>query len=608
MPAINSIPLTYNYNYLRDRYRKIFDPLNFYVPDDISELLKMSQYYYMTNHIISAIVYKMSEYPITELQFETKDERVKEKYKEIFEEMGVKEKLIEYGLYYNVYGNVFTTILPPFRNIFLNKDDNNDILNLKYIKQKGNNREVPNWEIRDQQLWIISEKYNRKVPAEIHQQAIKDISGFKMIFWNPINIRIAYNTFTDERVYYYKIEKSDKESIKREIDFLKHTPKWMLDAIIQNYSELKLTTKNVLHTKYPSVSLKYPGWGLPPMQPILNQVFYLNMLRRAQTAIAEDHIMMKRYIAPPTEVVIGTQGPAGITGMLNLGKWKTQMKQALTQWDKNPNAIQTFPMPVIEGKIGGEGKALMVFQEINSVINEIIAGLGVPREFMFGGLSWSGSSVSLRMLENHFINYRESLNKIFNFLTEKISKLTDLPKIKIKLRDFKMADDTIRKDLLLNMNSMGKISDNTLLNEFGFDYNHETENLVKEAEAKAKLQIETQYYQQLRQVIGEVQMQKIMQQGGEKPNVEDVELYEIANYIMKGQFDKIPEDLLKSITNNYTALVLQNTLLKDPILSKLLNLTPQEPENQSVESNASGQVNRRKMNEVKPPNTEASPM
>jgi hypothetical protein len=608
MDTINSLSSPTNYKYLKNKYWKRFDPLSFYVPDDMHSILVMSQYYYLTNHIISSIIYKMSEYPVTEIQFNTDNDKVKEKYKEIFNEIGVKEKLIEYGLNYNTYGNVFTTILPPFKNIFINKDDQNDILDLKYhYENTHKKREVPNWEIKGEELLIYSEKHKKKVPVQIKQQTINDASGFKMIFWNPLNIRINYNSFTDEKVYYYKIEKEEKKKIKEEIDFLKHTPTWMLDAIIKNYDELKLNSKNLLHTKYPSITSRYGGWGLPPIQPVMNQIFYLNMLRRAQTAIAEDHVLTKRYVAPPSDMVMGIQGPAGITGSMNLNNWKNKIQQALSNWEKNPNAIHTFPMPIHEGKIGGDAKALMVFQEIDSTINEIIAGMGVPREFLFGGLSWSGSSVSLRMLENHFLNYRSSLDKIFYFLTDKISKLTDLPKIKIKLRDFKMADDTIRKDLLINLSQLDKISDKTLLEEFDFDYNYEAKQMVSEAEDQAKVQIQTQYYQQLQQVIGQVQSQKMMQTGGDAPAIENQELGEIANYVMKGQFDKIPDDILMQITNQYTAVAMQRAMLQDPVLSQLMGLT-QPGQQQPQQSNASGEVNKRKMNEQKPPQGKASQM
>ncbi|GEM_PF-1065529 len=622
MNVLSDVIPTTDYTTVRKKIWQAFDPLNFYLPDDIHMIMRLSLYFVMTNDIVNGIITKMAEYPITEIVYDTPETELKERYEEILEQMGIKEKLIEYGINYNTYGNIFISILPPFKIIFINETDEEEILTPKYVKEKGG-QEVPNWEITNNKLYILSPKYKRKCPVTIKQIIIQNSDDFKLIFWNPLNIKIEYNEFTDEKVFYYKIDRKEKTKIKNEVEFLKHTPKWMLEAILNDYQYLKLDKNNVLHVKHPSVTSYFGGWGLPPLQPVMNQIIYLNILRRAQAAIAEDHILTKRYLAPPTELVLGTQGPAGVLGTINLAQWKNKMSEALAKWDRNPNSIQTFPYPVIEGKIGGDGRALMLFQETDAIISEIIAGLGVPREFLFGGLSWSGSSVSLRMLENHFLNYRSGLTKIFKFLVKKISKISGLPPIDLKMRDFKMADDSIRKDLLINLANASKISDRTLLNEFGIKYENEIETLKEETKQKAEIESNNARYQMLQQALTQMQAQNLLADA-QTPEIENQELGEMANYIMKGQFDKIPDTLLNQLTGQYANLAMKNVIMNDPLLRQLLGISQQvskdnsnndntgnmeqEQEEKPKESNASGQVHRRKMNEVKPSRAETSPM
>jgi hypothetical protein len=61
------------------------------------------------------------------------------------------------------------------------------------------------------------------------------------------------------------------------------------------------------------------------------------------------------------------------------------------------------------------------------------------------------------------------------------------------------------------------------------------------------------------------------------------------------------------ITNQYTAVAMQRAMLQDPVLSQLMGLT-QPGQQQPQQSNASGEVNKRKMNEQKPPQGKASQM
>ena len=95
--------------------------------------------------------------------------------------------------------------------------------------------------------------------------------------------------------------------------------------------------------------------------------------------------------------------------------------------------------------------------------------------------SWTGSSVSLRVLENHFLTDRELIDSFLNeFLLPNLMRYFRLPKIRLKQRDFKMADDVQQKQLAMQLNQLGKISDTTLLGQSGFDF--EDELLLRKSE------------------------------------------------------------------------------------------------------------------------------
>jgi len=165
---------------------------------------------------------------------------------------------------------------------------------------------------------------------------------------------------------------------------------------------------------------------------------------------------------------------------MNLGKWRVQIEGQVEKWKKDPNHIGVFPIPIGYQELGGNARMLLLTPELKFLEENIINSLGVPLEFIKGGASWTGSSVSLRIVENHFLGYRELLLDFMNyFLMERLNAFLKVPKVKLKFAKFKMNDDSETKQLAIELNAAGKISDYTLLSEMGHD--PETEAIANKA-------------------------------------------------------------------------------------------------------------------------------
>lgn len=155
---------------------------------------------------------------------------------------------------------------------------------------------------------------------------------------------------------------------------------------------------------------------------------------------------------------------------LNLGQWTSQVQEQLLRWRIDPNNVGVFPVPIGMESIGGDAKLLMVTPELQYLEESIINSLGVPVEFIKGGSTWTSSSVSLRIVENHFLQYRESITEFLNyFVVPKVKYFLGYPDVHIRLKKFKMSDDIQAKELLLQLSAAGKIPDSYLLEEFGID-------------------------------------------------------------------------------------------------------------------------------------------
>jgi hypothetical protein len=198
-------------------------------------------------------------------------------------------------------------------------------------------------------------------------------------------------------------------------------------------------------------------------------------------------------------------GVATHNSSIDLRKWRDHVQAEINRWRKDRAYVPIMPLPLGHQVIGGDGRALLTFQEMQMLNDHIIAGMHVPREFITGGLSFSGSNVSMRMLENHFIRYVSDMTHVLrHFIVKNVATYLEWPEPRVRFKPFKMADDLQRKALLFQYNQAQKVSDSTLL--LDADLSPEKEDELMMAEAARRM--ETLKKNQLAQaeVQGEAQV------------------------------------------------------------------------------------------------------
>lgn len=190
----------------------------------------------------------------------------------------------------------------------------------------------------------------------------------------------------------------------------------------------------------------------------------------------------------------------------------------------NSNYIPIMPLPIGNQSIGGDGRALLLSGEMQQLGEQIIMGMGVPREFLQGGLSYSGTNVSMRMLENAFLSYIGRQRQMVNWIVELVAHFMGWPKVNVRFKPFKMADDLQRKSYLFQLNQSQKVSDTTLLADADLDVEEENDIMVREAdrrlEATKKSQLAMAQIQGESQIIMmkmQAKAQQAMQQAQAQP-------------------------------------------------------------------------------------------
>lgn len=460
-----------------------FSLADFYMPADITKLFKWCSYFYEKDPIIGATVDKLSEYPITDLIYKVDgdDEQIVKQYEYIFEKvLKVKEFLQAQGKEFFVKGNAFFSIYFPFSRVLscrkcnkkynITENDNIDsIWKLKFKKKE------PSWELECE--------CGHKGDAEVNDIDSKVVERMNFVRWRPEHMTIDYYPLTGKSKYYYDIPKKEAERLRDGKDkyAAKTTPLFMLDAIAQN-KQLELNDETLFHWKRETLTGAGMGWGKPLILHSMQRLFYLHTLRRAQEAIATQHVVPMDIISPAI-----ASGDASVYKHVNLVQWATRIRSEVKEHRKDYNYIPIVPIPINVQRFGGDGRMLLLGAEVDQGSKEVVAGMGTPLEFVFGGLSWSGSSVSLRMLENMMQTYRSNLLRLLEFIAKSVKIITGLPRCEVRMSKLRMADDVQRQQLMMQMNASMKLSDNDFLAEIGIDYADQTEKIKAEAAIRDKL-------------------------------------------------------------------------------------------------------------------------
>ena len=211
------------------------------------------------------------------------------------------------------------------------------------------------------------------------------------------------------------------------------------------------------------------------MLAIFKDAWLFQTYRRAQEMIALEHIL-------PMTLLIPSAGGSGASPHMStdLGEWSDMMQLIIKKWRRDPNGLFTMPFPATVENVRGDAQALAVHNDMTQIRQQITGGLDVPQEFIYGGLNWSGSSISLRVLENLFIGRKEQLDEFLKWVTDRIQRFCLLPEMHIRHRDFKMADDAQQKQIAISLRQTNTVSDQTTMEELGFDYEREQSRKAKE--------------------------------------------------------------------------------------------------------------------------------
>lgn len=448
-----------------------FDIAHTYLPVTVKQLFKWCRYYFLTNPLINATVFKLSEYPVTDIIIDHEDPEVKKRWTEYFQDhLRYRSFQVESGLDFHAYGNGYVSLGFPFKKfLFCNACNFRD----EASKIRANSI-FTNFNFR-----LTCPRCGRVGDATPKDVYYKNASGIKTIRWNPEDVEVRYNDMTGDYTYFYDIPAIIRNDIViGRKDVVDGIPQVFIQAMREQKGVI-FSKDNFFHMRRPTLAGQDRGVGVPLLLPVLKDTFYLQVMKKAQEAILVEHIVPLRVIFP--QAGSGSSDPYTT---INLIDWRDQIAQEIARWRTDNNYIPILPLPIGNQTIGGDGRALLLTQEITTWSEQILNGMGVPLEFIKGGMSYAGTNVSMRMLENMFIGYLQRQRDLARFIMRQVSSFLGWPLANIRFKPFKMADDLQRKAFNFQLNAAGKISDTTLLADSDMSQEDENQIMIRETDTR----------------------------------------------------------------------------------------------------------------------------
>ena len=515
-----------------------FDVAGTYFPQSIRELFYWCRIYYYTNPIIHAGINKVAVYPLTDIDYQDADESLVERWKDIFENiLDYRKFQVGVAISTQVYGNELVSINFPFVKKLI-------------CNHCGHSEPVKTADYRFRNGHFYLKRCRRcgmSGKAKVVDENTKSLDALSLIRWNVEDIDTEYNPLSGDTEYYYRIPEPIANDIKTgKRVMVENTRQVFIDAVREQKAVI-LNKDNLFHIKRTTLASELGGWGIPRLLPVLRDAFGMQLLRKSQEMIAIEHAVPLRIIHPAPLADAATSPYAS----MNLSRWRENIGEELQKWKQDQNYIPITNFPVGYQELGGQGKALMLAPEIRANAELLLAGMEIPTEFLFGGVSWSGSNVSLRMTENTMLGDMRPQRALLRWVVKKISQYFDIPEIDVKFKPFKMADDLQRMAFNLQLAQAGKLSDYTLLSQADLNPTEEFERIKKDATRRSEMAKDAAKAQALAQAEAQqmvMQMQtreqnKMMREQGQLQNQMGAAQMQMQMQAQSGQPVQVPDTL-----------------------------------------------------------------
>ena len=327
----------------------------------------------------------------------------------------------------------------------------------------------------------------------------------------------------DDVEVYYRIPDEDVDRLTSQEEgdrnFILNTPQPYIEAALglrryggwlDGKAYVKLRDDQYYLMRNDHIPFERHGLPIPSFLASLSDYWQLRQLQRASEAISNLQIYPLDMLYPESSSRSGN-----LFELINVSTFMNVIRDELKQHAGDPNYRPVVPFPVASHRVGGDGKNLLLSSEIRVYMEILCAALECPIEFLFGGLSYSGSDVSIQQMIAKMGNYRDDLLMMNRWVLRRICEVMEWDEVLIEFDDFRLGQDLPYIQMMASLKGQYTVGTRRLHRLLGIDDTDTERNDVREdvefemdlQRKRMKLDARTQQEIMLRQTMGQAEGQ-----------------------------------------------------------------------------------------------------
>jgi len=463
------------------------------MPENIRDALRYCEFIFHSNSMIREAARRVLSYFITDIEIRGLNDKdigddEKQKYLSFLNDtLDIRTILHSVGLDFLCYGNSFTTLVIPFRRYLYCPQCSLDVP----LKQVINNPAFSfKWKMPDFHANCPRCKYSghwKRVDRRTNEP-----EEVRIRRWPAFEMEVRYDPVRDNRDYLWRIPEDYRMQVRRGDPQVLETAPWEIVEAIAANGFLLFDRKAVHHMYEPTLSgVRSRGWGISRTLVNFRHAWYCQVLHRYNEAIALDYVIPFRVLTPAPQSSSLPEAGDPLMNM-DLGGLRGQVQAMLRKRRRDPASWHFLSTPVQYQMLGGEARNLAPTDLLESGINMLLNGFGMPAELYRGTLSLQAALPAIRLFESSWQYLIHCLN---GFLTETTKSIGDA--FGWEPATCRLIKPTILDDVQLIMSKMQlmqaqQVSQTGVLRSLGMDFKEEQRQILDEQrfvqEEQAKMQ------------------------------------------------------------------------------------------------------------------------
>jgi hypothetical protein len=231
------------------------------------------------------------------------------------------------------------------------------------------------------------------------------------------------------------------------------------------------------------------GWGIPRIISNFRQIWYVQVLRRFNEAIALDYVIPFRVITPaPAQNRSGGGNSIDPLNHMNGSDFGSQIRNMIRRRRRDPASIQSLPFPVNFQMFGADANQLAPRELLDQATQTLLNDSGSPVELYNGSLQLQAAPVALRLFESTWHSLVHDGNAFLRWLAAQVARIMTWESVSCRLKRVTVADNIEKQMIAAQLMMSQSLSGSTAFSDLGYNWRKEQRNIAEEARFQSELQ------------------------------------------------------------------------------------------------------------------------